>query len=164
MKLVYVCTQAAIKITDSTVMCVSLSLSLTHTHTHTHTHTQRLPDTAASALLRLLKPCLLSLREHLGGITQMFPHRDVDMWGCVWMSCFRGAWQSLNFDKEYLFGFKTSGFATSWILSIHNQLQITITPKRKENLKSHHMTPLIEDTSLNVYQSAFYCARISDDY
>ncbi len=36
---------------------------------------------AASTLLRLLKPHLLSLPEHLGGITQIFPHRDVDMWG-----------------------------------------------------------------------------------
>ncbi len=53
-----------------------------------------LPDTAASTLLRLLKPCL----------TQIFPHRDVDMWGRVWMSRFRGAWQSLNFDIEYIFG------------------------------------------------------------
>ncbi len=33
---------------------------------------------AASTLLRLLKPRLLSLREHLGGITQIFPHRVVD--------------------------------------------------------------------------------------
>ncbi len=29
------------------------------------------------------------------------------------MSRFRGAWQSLNFDKEYLFGFETLVFATS---------------------------------------------------
>ncbi len=33
----------------------------------------------ASTLLRLLKPCLLSLREHLGGIKQIFPHRNVDV-------------------------------------------------------------------------------------
>ncbi len=45
--------------------------------------TQFLPDTAASTLLRLLKPRLLSLREHLGGIKQIFPHRDVDTWGRV---------------------------------------------------------------------------------
>ncbi len=38
------------------------------------------------------------------------------------MSCFRGAWQSLNFDKEYLFGFETLVFAASGILSMHNQL------------------------------------------
>ncbi len=61
-------------------------------------NTQRLPDTAASTLLRLLKPHLLSLREHLGCIMQIFPHCDVDMWGCVWMSRFRGAWISLKFS------------------------------------------------------------------
>ncbi len=38
------------------------------------------------------------------------------------MSRFRGAWTSLNFDKEYLFGFENSVFATSGILSMHNQL------------------------------------------
>ncbi len=46
-----------------------------------HRYTQRLPDMAASTLLRLLKPRLLSLREDLGGVTQVFPHSDVDMWG-----------------------------------------------------------------------------------
>ncbi len=65
---------------------------------------------SASTLLRLLKPRLLSLPEHLGCIMQIFPHRDVDMWGRVLMSCFREAWQNLNFDKEYLFGFKTLVF------------------------------------------------------
>ncbi len=33
------------------------------------------------------------------------------------MSRFRGAWQSLNFYKEYVFGFETLVFATSEILS-----------------------------------------------
>ncbi len=46
-------------------------------------NTQLLPDTAASTLLRLLKPRLLSLREHLGCIMQIFPHRDVDSVGRV---------------------------------------------------------------------------------
>ncbi len=55
------------------------------------------------------------------------------------MSRFRGAWTSLNFDKEYLFGFETLVFATSGILYMHNQL---VTLQRKENLKSHYMTPL----------------------
>ncbi len=50
------------------------------------------------------------------------PNRDVDMWGRVYMSRFRGSWQSLNFDKEYLFGFETLVFATSGILSMHKQL------------------------------------------
>ncbi len=48
------------------------------------------------------------------------------------MSRFRRAWQSLNFYKEYLFGFETLVFAQS----------ACNTPKRKENLKLHHMTPL----------------------
>ncbi len=56
------------------------------------------------------------------------------------MSRFRGAWTSLNFDKEYLFGFETLVFATSGILSMHKLA--CNTPKRKQNLKSHHMTHL----------------------
>ncbi len=44
---------------------------------------QRFPDMAASTLLRLLKPHLHSLREHLGGITQIFPHHNIDMCVCV---------------------------------------------------------------------------------
>uniref|UniRef100_A0A671SBZ4 Ankyrin repeat and LEM domain-containing protein 2-like n=1 Tax=Sinocyclocheilus anshuiensis TaxID=1608454 RepID=A0A671SBZ4_9TELE len=40
-------------------------------------------------------------------IMQIFPHSEVDMWGRVRTSRFRGLWQSLNFDKEYLFGFET---------------------------------------------------------
>ncbi len=55
------------------------------------------------------------------------------------MSRFRGAWQSLNFYKEYLFGFENLVFATSVILSMHNHCN---TPKKKENLKLHQMTPL----------------------
>ncbi len=57
------------------------------------------------------------------------------------MSRFRGAWQSLNFDKEYLFGFETLVFATYFRDLIYAQSACK-TPKRKENLKSHHMTPL----------------------
>ncbi len=48
-----------------------------------HRNTQRLPDMGASTLLRLLKLRLISLHEHLGGVTQIFPHREVDMWGRV---------------------------------------------------------------------------------
>ncbi len=44
-------------------------------------NTQLLSDTAASTLLWLLKPRLLSFSEHLGGIMQIFPYHDVDMWG-----------------------------------------------------------------------------------
>ncbi len=52
------------------------------------------------------------------------------------MSHFSRACQS----KEYLFGFETLVFATSGIIFMHEQL--VTTPKRKQNLKSHHMTPL----------------------
>ncbi len=92
-------------------------------------NTQCLPDTAASTLLRLLKPSFF--REHLGCIMQIFPHCDVDMWGHVWMSRFRGgAWQNLNFDKEYLFCFETLVFATSGILSTFMQLADAFTQKQ----------------------------------
>ncbi len=57
------------------------------------------------------------------------------------MSRFRRAWSSLKFYKEYLFGFETLVFATSSDL-IYAQTACN-TPKRKENLKLHHMTPLI---------------------
>ncbi len=43
-------------------------------------NTQHLPDMSASTLLRLLKSRFLSLRAHLAGITQIFPHGDLDMW------------------------------------------------------------------------------------
>ncbi len=46
------------------------------------------------------------------------------------MSHFRGAWQNLNFDKEYIFGFETLVFATSGILSMHILLV-----KEKETLE-----------------------------
>ncbi len=47
------------------------------------------------------------------------------------MSCFKGgggAWTSLNFYKEYLFGFETLVFATLGISSVHEQL---VTLKRE---------------------------------
>ncbi len=50
------------------------------------------------------------------------------------MSRFRGVWQSLNLDKEYLFGFETLVFVASGILLA--QLACN-TPKRKQNLKSY---------------------------
>ncbi len=52
---------------------------------------------------------------------QIFPHSDVDMWG-VFEWAVLGGRGSLNFDKEYLFGFETLVFATSGILSMHKQL------------------------------------------
>ncbi len=69
-------------------------------------NTQRLPVTAASTILWLLKPCFLLHYPK-------FSHREVEMWGSVWISRFRGAWHSLNFDQEYLFGFEILVFATS---------------------------------------------------
>ncbi len=53
---------------------------------------------------------------------QIFPHRDIDMWGGVWLSRLRGVWQNLNFDKEYLFCFETLVFANSGILSMNNHI------------------------------------------
>ncbi len=47
---------------------------------------------------------------------------DVDM--------FQGVWSSLNFDKEYLFGFETLVFSTSGILSMHKQL-VTLQRERE---------------------------------
>ncbi len=72
-----------------------------------------------------------------GSILLIFSHHDVDMWGRVWMSHFRGAWTSLYFYKEYLFGFETLVFATSGILSVHEQL-VTLQRERK----TWNMTPL----------------------
>ncbi len=63
---------------------------------------------------------------HYANISTSWP-RNV---GRVWMSRFRGAWQSLNFDKEYLFGFETLVFATAGILSMYNQL-VTLQRERK---------------------------------
>ncbi len=84
--------------------------------------------------------CLLSLCVRLGSVLLIFPHRDVDMWGRVWISRFRGAWQSLNFYKEYLFGFKTLVFATSRILSMHKQL-VTLQRETWNRIIFHHISP-----------------------
>ncbi len=113
MMLVYICKQAAVLLWP----CLPLL----------HTHTMLRCD-----LFSLLQTRRLSLHEHLGCIMQIFPHSDVDMWGRVWMSCFRGAWQSLNFDKEYISWF--------WDFSLCNFRDLIYvrsacnTPKRKENL------------------------------
>ncbi len=39
-------------------------------------------------------------------VMQIFPHRDVDMWGRVWMIRFRGVWQSLTFIKDISLGLR----------------------------------------------------------
>ncbi len=54
------------------------------------------------------------------------------------MSRFRGAWTSLNFDKEYLFGFETLVFVTSGISSMHKQL---VTPQRERKLEITSYNP-----------------------
>ncbi len=72
-----------------------------------------------------------ALREHLGCIMQIFPHRDVDVWG-VFESEILGGGRVLTLIKN-LFGFETLVFVTSGILSIHYQ-----------HWKSHHMTPLTQ--------------------
>ncbi len=63
-------------------------------------------------------------------------HIVTDMWGRVLMSCFSGAWQSLNFDKKNI----------SLVLRLRDLIYAQSacnTPKRKQKLISHHMTPLI---------------------
>ncbi len=50
---------------------------------------------------------------------------------------------SFNFFKEYLFRLETLIFATLWILYARTACN---TPKTKEHLKSHHMTPVNEHT------------------
>ncbi len=52
------------------------------------------------------------------------------------MSRFRKAWQSLNFYKEYLFGFETLIFATLQILYMHKQL-VTLQEKGKHETASY---------------------------
>ncbi len=55
------------------------------------------------------------------------------------MSCFRRAWQNLNFYKEYLFGFETLVFATSGILSMHKQIVTLQRVLQGRKRKSHHI-------------------------
>ncbi len=87
--------------TNSNIWVVLFLIASTFRRTNkvllrSHRNTQCLPDMTASTLLRLLKPSLLFLREHLGCIMQIFPHPDVDMWGCVLMRHFSPAWISLQ--------------------------------------------------------------------
>ncbi len=57
------------------------------------------------------------------------------------MSRFTGR-GSLNFDKEYLFGFETLIFATSGILSMHNKL-VTLKEKAKLEIAPYDSFKLI---------------------
>ncbi len=68
------------------------------------------------------------------------------------MSCFRGAWQSLYFYKEYLFGFETLVFATLHILSKHNQLEKHCKDKRKLEITSYY------PFKINLRSSVLNCA------
>ncbi len=63
------------------------------------------------------------------------------------MNCFRGTWQSLNFDKEYLFGFETFVFATSGIVSMYNQL---LTLQEKDKLEITSYDPFKEITLIQL--------------
>ena len=67
---------------------------------------------------------------------QIFPHRDADMWERVRMSHFRRAWLTLNFYKEYLFGFETLVFATSQIFFMHQEL-VTLQRERKLEIAAY---------------------------
>ncbi len=62
------------------------------------------------------------------------------------MRCYMRAWQSLNFHKEYLFGFETLVFAASGILFMLNQLHyrfcLTCPP---ETLRPHMRTLYFSD-------------------
>ncbi len=49
---------------------------------------------------------------------------------------FLGVWQSLNFDKECIFGFETLFYASSGIVSMHNQL-VTLQRGRKLEIASY---------------------------
>ncbi len=80
---------------------------------------------------------------------QIFPHRDVDMWGHVWMRRFRRAWSSLNFYKEYIFGFETLVFVTSGILSMQ-KLLLTL-QRGKLEIVSYDLFKLIKSDSKDFY-------------
>ncbi len=80
-----------------------------------------------------------SSRTHLTSLWTLSPNALVDMWGRVWTSRFTRAWTSLNFYKEYLFGFETLVFATSGILSMHKQL---VTLQRESKTLNRIIWPL----------------------
>ncbi len=93
---------------------------------------------AASTLLRLLKPRLLSLRAHLDSITQIFPHRDIDMEVYLNEAFYPSLDQPSLLDRinPFVGDFKLCNSADL----LHAQTATKHT-KEKENKKSHHMTP-----------------------
>ncbi len=94
--------------------------------------TQRLHDMAASTLQRLLKPCLLSLRAHLGGITQIFPHRDVDVGACLNEAFKPGLDQPSLLDRINPFVGDLS-FVSLQIVYMHKQLHNTLKKRKTRN-------------------------------
>ncbi len=56
------------------------------------------------------------MRIHLGGVMQIFPHCDVDVWGVFEWAVLGGIGRVLTLIKN-IFGFETLVFATSGILS-----------------------------------------------
>ncbi len=90
----------------------------------------------ASTLLCLLKPRL----------TQISPHHDVDMWGRVSMSRFRGRSRILTLINNIYF-FETLVFATSGILSINKQL---VTLHRESKAWNRIKWP-IKNNSANIH-------------
>ncbi len=65
-----------------------------------------------------------------------------------------GAWQSLKFDKEYLFSFETLVFVTSGILCMHNQLVI---PQSEREIEIASHDPFKANF---LYWVAFYPHRV----
>ncbi len=115
---------------------VSLSHTRAHTRTHTHTHTHTHTKVLLLSPKNKVSPCHGCFNTT--AVTETTPsffawtfglhYTNISTsWsrhvGRVLMSRFRGAWTNLKFDKEYLFGFETLVFATSGILSMHNQLE-----------------------------------------
>ncbi len=63
-------------------------------------------------------------------------------------------WTSLNFYKEYLFGFEILIFATLGILSMHEQL-VTL-QREKKTWNRNNMTPLNVDMKLAEYSNMYF--------
>ncbi len=75
----------------------------------------------------------------MGGITQIFPHRDVDMWGARLNEAFQpGLDQPSLLDRinPFVGDFELCNSADL----IHAHAQTATYTKDNENKKSHHMT------------------------
>ncbi len=102
---------------------------------------------------------------------QISQHCDVDMWGRVCMSCFRGAWQSLNFYKEYLFGFEFLvpnckslwiKVSAKWLIVnvVFATLQQLVTLQRERKTWNLIIWPL-QETIFELFTSGPQCANQS---